>query len=260
MVPVNGTSVRSEPYAARRYRDGVKSWRREVRALLAGLFGLPALAAFAWGLAEREPAGLLAGVIAGGFAAAGMILRDSPPSYLESWRRGAEGEQRTGRELTRLGWHFVEDVEHGAGNHDHVLVGPAGVFNLETKFPSGIVEVEDGRPVLRGRHGEDRPAALKVRRQVLGGSARLCRDIERLCGVRTWVSPVVVLWSPFPQRVVETGRVAYVHGSELRRWLADQDQRLDAATVARVAGALTAIKLESELREDGPQAAADGPS
>lgn len=184
----------------------------------------------------------------------GVTPRDSPPAYLESRRRGAEGEQRTHRELVRLGWHFIEDVENDNGNYDHVLVGPAGVFHLESKYPSGIVEIEQGRPLVRGRHGETRPEPLQVRRQVLGGSAALCGEIERMCGLRTWVTGVVVLWSPFPQRVVQVGRITYVRGPELRRWLTGREATLDPQSVARVAGALNAIKYEREARAREPGA------
>ncbi|HUB36190.1 MAG TPA: nuclease-related domain-containing protein, partial [Solirubrobacteraceae bacterium] len=59
-----------------------------------------------------------------------------------NWGLGAEGERRTERALrplVRSGWSIVHDVEARYGNYDHIAVGPAGVFLLETKNLRGIV-------------------------------------------------------------------------------------------------------------------------
>src|SRR5207247_2274258 len=47
----------------------------------------------------------------------------------------AAGEQQTAAVLGRLGagWHSIHDVPQSRGNWDHICVGPAGVFLLETK-------------------------------------------------------------------------------------------------------------------------------
>ena len=58
-----------------------------------------------------------------------------------AWRKGANGERFVGFVLGRLpqGWHVFHDVpvgERGA-NIDHVVVGPAGAFTVNTKNLSG---------------------------------------------------------------------------------------------------------------------------
>jgi hypothetical protein len=253
MIPSGGTRRGSESYTERRFREGMESWRRRVRPLLIAFFGLPCLFALVWGILARQPVGLLSGLVAGACAGAWITLRDSPPGYLENWRQGAEGERRTRRELLKLGWHFVEDVPDSRGNFDHIVVGPAGVFHLETKYPSGIAEVIDGSLQVRGRHGEARPSALNVKGKLLGGSAALCREIERHCGHRPWVSGVVVLWSPFPQRIVEAGPVTYVHGKELRGWLSRQKTSLELPRMTLLEGVLNAIKSQREEQAVCPE-------
>lgn len=246
MIPSGGTRRASESYTERRFREGMQSWHRKARPLLIAFFGLSCLCAFVWGILARQPVGLACGLVAGVFAGVWIVLRDSPPGYLENWRRGAEGERRTRRELLKLGWHFVEDVPDSRGNFDHIAVGPAGVFHLETKFPSGIAEIVDGTLRVRGRHGEHRHTTLDVKRQLLGGSAALCREIERHCGRRPWVNGVVVLWSPFPQRIVEAGQITYVHGKELRAWLSGREPSMHASKVALLEGVLNAIKSQRD--------------
>ena len=42
-------------------------------------------------------------------------------------------------ELATSGWHVIHDVSFGRGNIDHVLVGPSGLFTIETKSHRGKV-------------------------------------------------------------------------------------------------------------------------
>ncbi len=58
-----------------------------------------------------------------------------------SWYQGALGELEVGRELKRLGpeWTVLHAVPVGAGTSDidHVVIGPAGVFTINTKRHKG---------------------------------------------------------------------------------------------------------------------------
>src|SRR5262249_10182749 len=52
-----------------------------------------------------------------------------------NWWIGAEGERETAKQLKKLtpDWHCEHDLEHAYGNWDHILIGPPGVFLIETK-------------------------------------------------------------------------------------------------------------------------------
>ncbi len=61
-----------------------------------------------------------------------------------AWRVGAKGEEKVGRELAKLpdGWHVLHAVPIGdrGSDIDHVVIGPRGVFTLNTKHhPDGKV-------------------------------------------------------------------------------------------------------------------------
>lgn len=63
-----------------------------------------------------------------------------------SWRRGAEGEEEVARHLAKLPtdrWAVVHDLTIGArgANLDHLVIGPPGVFALNTKHLTGRVTV-----------------------------------------------------------------------------------------------------------------------
>ncbi|MCU1588573.1 MAG: hypothetical protein JWN31_2066, partial [Frankiales bacterium] len=59
-----------------------------------------------------------------------------------AWRLGAEGERLIGGQLAKLeklGWTVVHDLPIGekGSNIDHVLVGPGGVFTVNSKYHVG---------------------------------------------------------------------------------------------------------------------------
>jgi hypothetical protein len=56
-----------------------------------------------------------------------------PRPYVQTWGDGDAGERRTHKVLAQLGWELIEDVDNGRGNYDHILVGPSGVFLLDSK-------------------------------------------------------------------------------------------------------------------------------
>lgn len=58
--------------------------------------------------------------------------------------RGASGEEHVGGLLNELPrrWHVLHDVSFGRGDVDHVAIGPAGVFVVETKSNPRPVTVD----------------------------------------------------------------------------------------------------------------------
>jgi hypothetical protein len=214
----------------------------------------PFLAAVVWGISLHHPDSFLAGFTAGGLAAIVMWLREFAPPYVENWRQGAEGEARTHRELAGNGWTVLDDIDTGKGNYDHIVVGPGGVFLLETKNLTGVTQIRDGTARLYRRHDpevrrhdpEAGYAMRKLRPHLLADAAALSGEIQRRAGERAWVDAVVVFWSAFPQGVVEANGLTYVHGSRLRDWLAARPPRLTPARLTTIAAAVTALKHDGD--------------
>ena len=76
-----------------------------------------------------------------------------------AWRKGAVGEEAVGRRLDRLPydrWAVVHDLTIGSkgANLDHLVIGPPGVFAINTKHLSGTVTVYD-RAILQNGHKTD---------------------------------------------------------------------------------------------------------
>ena len=184
----------------------------------------------------------LGGLVTGVLLTFLIAMRESPPAWIENYQVGAWGEERTAKALAPLlkaGWVVLHDLNRFKSNLDHVIVGPAGVFVLDTKNLHGSVTV-DGDTLSLTRPGETRVAYANDN---LARSARrqgwdLNRLLKQRCNLSPWVSAVVVVWAEFPQRAVAANKMSYVHGDHLVDWLSHQPARLSAAQVAQIAAAL----------------------
>lgn len=174
-----------------------------------------------------------AGAVTGGLLMVAAYTLGDPPQYIAKWRLGAEGERRTAkalRPLLRKGWTVTHDVQRAHENFDHVLVGPPGVFLLETKVRAGTVSFEEGVLTIHYPDDPEEVVALPRLAAQMRGRARDLRATHRFeDGVRQWVTPVVVLWAEFPERCVELDGITYIRGDELVGWL----RSLPSANVAR---------------------------
>jgi Nuclease-related domain len=78
---------------------------------------------------------------------AGWGLRFKPSPNALAWRRGAAGERRTARllgSLERQGWVVLHDlaVPGSRANLDHLVIGPGGVFVVDSKQYRGRLQVD----------------------------------------------------------------------------------------------------------------------
>jgi hypothetical protein len=113
-----------------------------------------------------------------------------------AWRKGAEGERVTGRWLGRLpdGWHVFHDVPVGAhgANIDHVVVGPGGVFTINTKNLTGKVWVGP-RTIRHNGHLTD--YLSKASAEALRASRLLSAAVGRPVEVRGVLAIRVEEWT-----------------------------------------------------------------
>ena len=138
----HGRPGRSALVAYRRRRAlELAAWTRSLawRAPLVGAAGVTGdvLAAQA-GLPRAGLAGLAVAVLVG------WRLRFRPSEQARAWQRGAHGERHTARLLRRVardGYVVFHDlaVPGSPANVDHLVMGPSGVFVIDSKQWSGSV-------------------------------------------------------------------------------------------------------------------------
>jgi hypothetical protein len=133
-------------------RSALAAYRRRRREELAGW-----TRSLAWRAPLVAAAGLAVNVLAAeaglprtglvGLAVAALVgwrLRFRPSEQARTWQRGAAGERHTARlldRLTRDGYAVFHDlaVSGSPANVDHLVIGPTGVFVIDSKQWTGSV-------------------------------------------------------------------------------------------------------------------------
>jgi len=95
---------------------------------------------------------LCGAVIAGSIVAAGLLA----PNSTTAWATGAQGEQRTAQFLDPLaaeGFFILHDrkIPGSPANIDHIVIGPTGVFVIETKNIAGRMTIAGDEVRIAGR-------------------------------------------------------------------------------------------------------------
>lgn len=212
--------------AREKYKQMRRSWLRRKRKLwvlvslgLAAIWLLLTVLVFAMTPPTGQWAATWAsGFIAGAAFAVVIALRESPPGSIEMWQEGAYGEAGTAKVLERLpaSWDVLHDLRNGDYNFDHVVIGPPGVFLLNSKWSTYRLQTVDGG--LRGVHPDDESLTLRLDR-IIGQAKRDAVDLKKAIEARTgralWVNPVVVWWGPFADGGKTVGGVAFVQGDQL---------------------------------------------
>lgn len=229
--------------AAVEYAQLTREWRQRNRRFFqwgAAICFIIVALALLLGLGQLR--GWLCGLLAGITLAFYILVRETPPAWIGQYLTGAVGEERTAKAvepLLRAGWFIAHDLDRGQFNIDHVLVGPAGVFVLETKNLHGTVLLDCDQATLT-RPGRERPDyqgswwAREGRAHAADANSFFRQRVQ----VRPWVTAVVVLWADFPQRQHNGDKVTFVHGDDLVTWLRSQPERLKPDQVERLRAAL----------------------
>lgn len=197
MTTTAGTSALAMYRATRR--------RRRLRLAISLLLVAGAAAAAAAAVAATHTTHRLAWPIAAALAAGAALcaastrvgtLRDP-----DRWRRGAEGEQCTAELLDTLParrwtvWHDLR-VPGSRANIDHLVVGPTGVWVVDTKSPRGEVRSGWRSVQLGGRRLDTEPVRWE---------AEVVADrLERLAGAHL-------------PRAIPVRPIVAIHGAPLNR-------------------------------------------
>lgn len=154
---------------------------------------------------------------------------------LRALRQGVEGEKAVGQYLERLrakGYDVFHDIVAPGFNVDHVLIGPAGVFTVETKTWSKPLRGEarisfDGeRLFLAGGRPPDRDPIIQARAQ----AAWLKNLLVESTGRKFDVLPVVLFPGWFIEQSVGSLREVWVlEPKALPAFLEREPRRLESA-------------------------------
>jgi hypothetical protein len=154
----------------------------------------------------------------------------------QSWYRAALGEISVGDALGTLGpeWIVLHAVPVGEGTADidHVVIGPGGVFIVNTTSHPGLPVWASQRTFMVA---DIRYPFIRNMEYEMGRAERL---LSTAAGVPVEVSGILAVVEPKSLTVREPHRdVAVLHASTLVRWLVGRKRVLSAAQVAAIGDA-----------------------
>lgn len=150
---------------------------------------------------------------------------------VESFFKGARGEEIVAGMLAKLpdDWHVFHDFEAGPHHVDHVLVGPAGVFAVETKNWRDAVTLESGE-LIAGGHVPNHPPLAQATAEAKAVKAALART-----GWTGEVAPVVCFASgTFRDGFARAGKVLVSNAAAFVEWLERQPGASSPGECARL--------------------------
>lgn len=177
-----------------------------------------------------------------------------------NWRRGAVGEEKVAARLrTKLDerWTVIHDLTIGSrgANLDHLVIGPAGVFSLNTKHLTGRITVYDRAILHNGRNHGFLPKARAE-------AEKVSRRLSDVTGWPVQVQAVLVWTGPAEVRI--EGRPADVRSFDSRglaRWLQQLPQDVvspgDALRLERAARDPQTWSLTRRATNGGRRTSAD---
>lgn len=153
----------------------------------------------------------------------------------QSWYSGAIGELEVGRLLDRLdgAWLVIHAVPIGTSGSDidHLVVGPGGVFTINTKYHEGKkVWVASRRLLVNGQRTDHlRNAAFEAK--------RVAKLLTEATGRPVEVTPIVAIVAARSITIRERpADVVVLTSDQLVRWLQRRPKVVDDDQVGRLAG------------------------
>jgi hypothetical protein len=133
--------------------------------------------------------------------------------------RGASAEEHVGSLLEQLPasrWHVIHDASFGHGNIDHILIGRAGLFTIETKSHPGPVRVgrlhgATIRQAQAQRDALERVMGMPVEPLLVFSRAWVDRPQARRKGVRVLPARVLIAYLRKRREVLSRTEVEHAH-------------------------------------------------
>jgi hypothetical protein len=141
------------------------------------------------------------------------------------WRRCRRRWRWAATSGSTEGWRVWHDVPADYGNFDHIVLGPAGLFVLDSKLLRGELYVERDGVRVRRRLADDEYGAERLAPAVTSRAMQLRAHLREATRFTEYVQAAVVIWSPFPQTHASSGHCVFLAGDRLVDWLLEQPPR-----------------------------------
>lgn len=150
---------------------------------------------------------------------------------IERYFTGARGEERVANLFSLLSdrYHIFNDVVVGKSQIDHIVVGPSGVFVVETKFWRGRVTVEDSAILVDSRPPSNSPLAQVAR------ETEAVRGALAKTGWNGAVTPLLVFASDsFVHKCIELGGTIIMNSNEIEKSFSNNRNVMSSDEIVRL--------------------------
>ena len=153
-------------------------------------------------------------------------------SYSNIWHLGAMGEENVAKELERLGdsFHTINDfyLPGQRGNFDHIVLGPNGIFLIETKNHKGLIscngDVWKQRKV--GQLGTVYDGVLKNPSLQVKANAAILNDfIKQRLKKNIWINPVIVFANDEAELDIKKSTVPVIRPEKLHGFITNYQSK-----------------------------------
>lgn len=153
--------------------------------------------------------------------------------------RGAGGEIQVGNVLTKLpdDYCVINDLTTPYGNLDHVVVGPTGVFVLDSKAWRGVVAADGKGELLLNGKPTDKPYVRQFVRRMMGVREKVT---TLTAGMEVRFEAVLVFTAAWVEaRWGKTGRANCITDDKLYTYISEKDfgRKLKPEEVSQIAQA-----------------------
>ena len=152
-----------------------------------------------------------------------------------SWMKGDKGEKLVSLYLEDLprGYFTFNDVTipGGKGNFDHIVIGPTGIFLIETKNYSGFFKIY-------GNDWYSRSSSQKMKRnpgnQVRLNALDLSKFLNKKLGKKIWVTGVVTLIKNNFKIINNPKYYSVVGAKDLTQFILKNNKKIDKESVNNI--------------------------
>ena len=149
-----------------------------------------------------------------------------------AWRVGADGEEEVARRLRKLadGWRVLHAIPVGdkGSDIDHLIVGPGGVFTMNTKnHLGGKVWVAQNSFWV---NGQKRDYLRNSRHE----ATRASKLLSAACTFNVPVTPVIVVMAQSMKMKAKPEGVEVVGRKQIAKWLSGRPPALTPEAVDRI--------------------------
>jgi hypothetical protein len=149
--------------------------------------------------------------------------------------RGAHAEEVVAEKLTNLpdGYHVFHDISFDGFNIDHVVVGPGGIFLVETKSHKGKIDAQGDTLLLNGAQ-----PPKNFLNQTWSQTYQL-RDFLKKQTSKEWtITPILCFTQAFVSVRTPVMGITVVNNRYLTTYLLKQQQRLNSEDIQTITGIL----------------------